>query len=74
MESVVETVFDPDWRDDVFDAQALEITLALPAPMPRDDIIWVEVRALHKETIFDQQHTYDPYRLELNCVSPTLYP
>ncbi|MEM6451790.1 MAG: hypothetical protein AAF703_15910 [Cyanobacteria bacterium P01_D01_bin.105] len=70
MESIAETVFDPDWRDDVFDAQALEIPLALPGLMPRDNSIWVEVQALHKETIFDQQHTYDPYRFETAILKP----
>ena len=30
MEEAMATVFDPDWRDDVFDAQSLAVPLALP--------------------------------------------
>ena len=71
MENLTEAAFDPDWRDDVFDAQALEIPLALPDPMPRNNSIWVELQALHHETIFGQQHTYEPYRLETAILKPS---
>ena len=71
MESPSAAVFDPDWRDDVFNAQALAIPLALPDPMLRNDSIWVEVQALHQETIFDRQHTYEPYRLETAILKPS---
>ena len=69
MDSTPEAVFTPDWRDDVFDA--LEIPLALPAPMPRNDRIWVEVQALLHESSFDQPHTYEPYRLETAILKPS---
>ena len=71
VDSTAKAVFDPNWRDDVFDAQALEILLALPDPMPRNDSIWVEVQALHHETIFDQRHAYEPYRLETAILKPS---
>lgn len=71
MERPAAAIFDSDWRDNVFDAQALEIPLALPAPMPRNDSIWVEVQALHHETIFGQQHIYEPYRLETAILKPS---
>ncbi|MEO0377645.1 MAG: hypothetical protein AAF329_24195, partial [Cyanobacteria bacterium P01_A01_bin.17] len=64
-------VFNPAWRDDVFDAQALEIPLALPRPTPRDGNIWVEVRAMQHETIFDHEQTYEPYRLETAILKPS---
>ena len=71
MDNSTEVVFDPNWRDDAFDTQALEMPLALPAPTPRNDGIWVEVQALRQETIFDRQHTYDPYRLETAILKPS---
>lgn len=71
MEEPTAVVFDPDWRDDVLDHQALEISLALPDPMPRSGHIWIEVRAMHHETIFGQQHTYKPYRLETAILKPS---
>ncbi|MEL7333131.1 MAG: hypothetical protein AAFN12_12855 [Cyanobacteria bacterium J06560_2] len=71
MENITEAVFDSDWRDDVFDAQALEIPLTLPDPTPRNDSIWVELQALHHETIFGQQHTYEPCRLETAILKPS---
>jgi hypothetical protein len=64
-------IFEPDWRDDVFDALALKIPLALPAPMLRNDSIWVEVKALHHETIFGRQHTHEPCRLETAILKPS---
>ena len=72
MENSTAGIFDPNWRDDVFDAQALDLPLALPHPTPRNDNIWVEVQALHQETIFDQQHTYEPYRLETAILKPSV--
>lgn len=71
MEDPAAIVFDPCWRDDVFDHRALEIPLVLPDPIPRNDSIWVEARALHHETIFGQQHTYEPYRLETAILKPS---
>ena len=71
MERPVEALFDPDWRDDVFDALALDISLSLPDPMLRNNSIWVEAKALHQETIFEQQHTYEPYRLETAILKPS---
>lgn len=71
MESSTAAVFDPNWRDAVFDAQALEMPLALPDPTPRNGSIWVEVQAVHHETIFGQQHTYEPYRLETAILKPS---
>ena len=71
MEESTDIVFDPDWRDDVVDLRALEISLALPDPMPRNGHIWVEVRAMHHETIFGQQHTYEQFRLETAILKPS---
>ncbi|MBE9060389.1 hypothetical protein [cf. Phormidesmis sp. LEGE 11477] len=71
MKESTSVVFDPDWRDDVFDCRALEISLTLPVPTPRDGDIWIEVRATQDETIFGQQHTYKPYRRKTVILKPS---
>lgn len=63
--------FDPTWRDDVFDIQAVEIPLALPESTPRNNRVWIDVRPVRYEMILERQHTYDPYRLVTTVLKPS---
>lgn len=63
--------FDPTWRDDVFDVQAVEIPIALPDATPRNNRVWIEKRAVRHETIFGHHHTYEPYRKVTSVLKPS---
>lgn len=63
--------FDPTWRDDVFDAAAIDLPLALPGPTARNTHAWVEVRPKLREDVFGHQHVYTPYRRETAVVKPS---
>lgn len=63
--------FDPTWRDDIFEVQALEIPLALPDPTPRRHSIWIDQRPRHGETIFGHDHFYQPYRWVTSVLKPS---
>ena len=56
--------FDPSWRDDIFDSQALEFSLALPSATPRNDGVWIETQLVHQETIFGCPYIYNSPRLK----------
>ena len=71
MQAPAASPFDPAWRDDVFDARAIEIPLALPDPTPRNERAWIEVRAVRYETIFERHHEYHPYRLVTSVLKPS---
>ncbi len=63
--------FDPTWRDDIFDVQAINLPLTLPTVTPRNDRTWVDARAVSHETIFGHRHVYEPYRLVTSVLKPS---
>lgn len=71
MQSPAMPYFDPTWRDDVFEQQAVETPLALPHATPRNQRAWIDVRAIRHETIFGHQHIYEPYRLVTSVLKPS---
>ncbi|OQY48060.1 MAG: hypothetical protein B6242_03445 [Anaerolineaceae bacterium 4572_78] len=56
------THFDPTWRDDVFDVQALETPIVLPDSTSRSDHVWIKKHVTCHETIFEHYHVYDTFR------------
>lgn len=66
--------FDPTWRDDMFDVQAITLPLALPAVTPRNDRSWVDVRVVRHETIFGHRHVYEPCRVVTSVLKPSDMP
>lgn len=63
--------FDPTWRDDIFDIQAIDTPLILPKPTSRNDHVWIDVRPVPHETIFGHQHRYKPYRVITSVLKPS---
>lgn len=71
MQTLETSYFDPNWRDDVFDIQAINTPLALPEATPRNNSVWVDVQPVHHEKVFGQQHIYNPYRLITSILKPS---
>ncbi len=63
--------FDPTWRDDVFDQQALEIPLALPQPTPRNQSVWIAVRPVREEVVFGKHHRHETFRRVTTVLKPS---
>lgn len=66
--------FNPEWRDDFFDALALEIPLQLPyacQPKEGSDAIWVDKRLIKEEYIFERLHTYPTYQERTAILKPS---
>lgn len=63
--------FDPTWRDDIFDVQAITLPLALPAVTPRNARSWVDVRVVSHETMFGHRHVYEPHRVVTYMLKPS---
>lgn len=65
--------FNPQWRDDCFIAEALEIPLLFPHSS-RDadrDSIWVQKNIIREEFIFERRHQYDSYQQRVAIVKPS---
>ncbi len=71
MQHPEEPYFDPTWRDDVFDMQAIDAPLILPEETPRKFGIWVGTKYVSREYIFKTQHTYDAPRLITHMLKPS---
>jgi hypothetical protein len=55
--------FDPAWRDDIFDEQAFDIPLVLPAQTEPNNRIWVKKKVVWGEEIFGTYHKYKKPRI-----------
>ncbi|MBE9070952.1 class I SAM-dependent methyltransferase [Leptolyngbya cf. ectocarpi LEGE 11479] len=71
MQTLETSYFNPNWRDDVFNIQAINMSLALPEATPRNNSVWVDVQSVHSEKVFGQQHIYTPYRLITSILKPS---
>ena len=58
MQTAQKIYFDPTWRDDIFDTQAIDIPLALPDTTPRNSDVWVEKQKIWNEVIFENESIY----------------
>ena len=63
--------FNPTWRDDVFDVQAIDIPLALPGITPRNNNVWIDAREVLHEIIFGHKHLYESYRRVISVLKPS---
>jgi len=63
--------FNPIWRDDIFDKQALDIHLYLPDVIPENNQLWVEKQIISQEFIFGHLHTYASCREMTSLVKPS---
>jgi hypothetical protein len=57
-----ETRFDPSFRDDVFDSQALQFFLLFPLDSPPNDSIWVETTSTRQENVFGREYKHESPR------------
>ncbi|MCK5871503.1 MAG: hypothetical protein KAG26_01655, partial [Methylococcales bacterium] len=66
--------FNPLWRDDCFDLQALEIPLLFPDSPNKSNIndeIWINKQRVNEEFIFECHHKYDSPRQRVAILKPS---
>lgn len=63
--------FDPGWRDDIYNEEALDIPLLLPRPNITNNRVWAWKRAHKSEEIFGREKKYDHPKLITAIVKKT---
>ncbi len=66
--------FNPSWRDDYFNPQALDIPLLLPDAgntSNRENAIWIQKSIIDKEFIFEHLHQYPSLREKVAILKPS---
>ena len=69
--STTNIYFDPNWRDDVFDPQALEIQLCLPEKSLKKGKIWIDTKFASRGYIFGKPHEYASERKITAVLKPS---
>jgi hypothetical protein len=54
--------FDPDWRDDIFHPEAIDMLLVFPRDTPNDNEIWVHSKVVRREEFFGKEYIHDTPR------------
>lgn len=71
MQTTQNRYFDPTWRDDILDIEAIDIPLLLPDTTPRNSDVWVEKQKRWDEIIFRESHTYEQPRIITAVLKPS---
>jgi hypothetical protein len=56
--TIEDSRFNPNWRDDVFDEDALKFSLTFPEDSAPNNKIWVSSKFAQREILFDQEYRH----------------